>query len=176
MSELDLGPINWESDPNIATIERMLLEHNYKVESLERQTMSRYVLQQPLGQNCFCSKHRITVHQNIIQQNCRCGVRVLGTSHGDMIYETTANSHHLRYSREKARPIRVPEGYKFIALRSDTGTGKNKQIDVLLQALLHGQFNRYHTEVDKTELSSVLQYLYGAKKQGSWRKQRHGQT
>ena len=95
MSELDLGQINWESDPNLATIKRMLLEKRYNVQSLAKQTMIRYVLQQSLGQYCVCGEHRITVHRDVILQTCRCCVRVLGTSLNDMIYETAANSHHL---------------------------------------------------------------------------------
>ena len=71
-----------------------------------------------------------------------------------MIFEIS-QGHQLLYSCEKARPIRVPNGYKFIGLRSDTGTGKNYQIDVLLRALLYGECNRYHTSADKIELETL---------------------
>ena len=117
--------------------------------------MSRYVLHEPLGPGCECAQHRITVQRDLILQSCACCVQVLGLTPDDVIYETTSRCHHLRYSRAKARPIRAPEGYKFIALRSDTGTGKNKQIDVLLHTLLHGQFNPYHSEVERAELQTL---------------------
>jgi hypothetical protein len=72
-----------------------------------------------------------------------------------VIYDVKPNQQHLRYCRKRARPIRTPEGYKFIALKSDTGTGKNRQLDVLLRALLYGQFNKYHTVGARTELQKL---------------------
>jgi hypothetical protein len=156
--ELDLGPINWSNEP-LNKIREMLVKKGCSVDSLEQINMSRYILQQPLGAICYCSQHAITVHQDIILQSCQCNAQVLGITCDDLVYETCVNRHHHRYSRVKARPIRVPLGYKFIGLKSDTGTGKNKQIDVLLRALLYGQYNQYHTEADKTELEILRTQL-----------------
>ena len=152
--ELDLGPIDWDHDP-VHMIRKMLVTKGYSIDSLQQISMSRYTLQGPLGAFCCCCRHNITVHEALVLQSCHCNVQVLGVVSDGLIYETSATQHNLRYSRSKARPMRVPEGCKFIGLKSDTGTGKNKQIDVLLHALLYGKFNRYHTETDKNELTAA---------------------
>jgi hypothetical protein len=153
--ECERGPITWTDDPNEAVIKHTLAKKGYDIKSLEKKSMSRYTMQQSLGSSCSCGQHTITVNKGIMLQSCRCNVQVLGVPPDEMTYETSPNHHHLRYNREKARPIRVPEGYKFIGLRSDTGTGKNYQIDVLLRALLYGECNRYHTEAEQLELENL---------------------
>ena len=150
----DCGPITWTNDPNLAIIQHALVTKGYDSISLQKQSMSRYTLKESLGMSCSCGQHTITVNNDLLVQSCKCNVQVLGVTHNDMIFETS-QGHHLRYSREKARPIRVPDGFKFIGLKSDTGTGKNYQIDVLLRALLHGESNWLHTPADKIELETL---------------------
>ena len=149
----------WTDDPNIDCIQRALANTGYDYSSLEKQTMTRYTLHQPLGSTCSCRKHTITVTRDILLQSCRCNVQVLALSPHDIVYETSPKHYHVRYSREKARPIRVPSGFKFVALKSDTGTGKNFQIDVLLRALLYGQYSRYHSAVERSELGTLRNAL-----------------
>ena len=157
--EIDLGPIDWKKDPNNGIIKPMLVSRGFDPELLRQQTMSRYTLQQPLGQDCQCQHHSIVAEENSFLQSCKCSVHVLGRTSKEMIYESRTNLSHLRYSRKMARPLRVPPGCKFVALKSDTGTGKNHQIDVLLRMLLYGQYNQYHTDNDKLELESLRNKL-----------------
>ena len=152
--ECDRGPITWTDDPNLTVIQHALAKKGYDSESLEKQSMSRYTLKKPLGLSCSCGQHVITINKHLILQSCSCNVQVLGVSADEMIFEIS-QGHQLLYSCEKARPIRVPNGYKFIGLRAYTGTGKNYQIDVLLRALLYGECNRYHTSADKIELETL---------------------
>ena len=152
--ECDRGPITWTDDPNLTVIQHALAKKGYDSESLEKQSMSRYTLKKPLGLSCSCGQHVITINKHLILQSCSCNVQVLGVSADEMIFEIS-QGHQLLYSCEKARPIRVPHGYKFIGMKSDTGTGKNYQIDVLLRAVLYGEYNRYHTAADKFELETL---------------------
>lgn len=142
LQEHDLGPITWTDDPNKAML------RGYQV---EQQTLSRYTLASKPP--CLCDENTIVVNKGVLLAICRCTVKVIGEcSVPEYIYESSLNQHRHIYNQEKARPIRVPEGYKFIGLKSDTGTGKTRQADVLLRALFYGQHSKYHTEKEKQEL------------------------
>jgi hypothetical protein len=46
----------------------------YDPGSLKQQTMTRYTLQQPLGQYCKCEEHNIVAHQDIFLHSCKWNV------------------------------------------------------------------------------------------------------
>jgi hypothetical protein len=69
------------------------------------------------------------------------------------------NHARTRPTSDTARPLRVPPSCKYVTLKSDTGSGKNHQIDILLRALLYGQYNRYHTMDDRIELEALRDKL-----------------
>jgi len=59
-------------------------------------------------------------------------VRILGKPPQEHVYETKPNQLHFRYSSKRTQSILVPQGYKFIGVKSDTGTGKTHQLEELL--------------------------------------------
>jgi hypothetical protein len=159
-SEDDLGPITWCNNPNMEMVTQMLCQKGYNPSSLSMTSFTRYTLNQPMSKSlskCRCKQQEIVVTKEDVLHNCKCVFQVLGPipPEREVIYETKSHQHHLRYSRKKARPIRIPAGYKFIALKSNTGTGKNHQLKVLLRALLHGDYNMYHTRDDESELEHI---------------------
>ena len=139
----DLGPITWCDNPNTELIRSMLVKHGYDTTSLQMKSLTQYTLNQPMHDApCVCKSQAISITDGDIFQRC-CSFRVLGTiPTEEVIYDVKPNQQHLRYRRQRARPIRTPESYKYIGLKSATGTGKNRQLDVLVRALLYGEFNK----------------------------------
>ena len=102
----------------------MLSSQGYILSSdITTHTLSRYSFRGSY-RGCQCLAHDVAVFEQHVYVGCACGIRVLGITQADMIFETSAGLHKINYKSERARPMRVPEGYKFIALKSDTGTGK----------------------------------------------------
>jgi hypothetical protein len=129
--EKDFGAISW-SNNNTTLIKEMLEKKGLESSTLKMETLTCYSLQLPLSLECHCVAHKIVVLKDWILQQCRCRLcQVLGKSPRlETIFELCPTRSKICYEREKARPLRVPKGYKFVGLRSDTGTGKNHQLEV----------------------------------------------
>ena len=106
----------WTDDPNIDCIQSALANKGYDYSSLEKQTMTRYTLHQPLGSTCSCRKHTITVTRDILLQSCRCNVQVLGLSPHDIVYETSPKHYHLATVAKKLGPYEYPVASSLLLL------------------------------------------------------------
>ena len=125
-------------DPNFDAVKTMLEKAGYDSESLTTKSQARYTLQKSLGHDCRCGKQEIVVSNCSVFQQCRCRVRFLGKPPAECIYETKPSQLHFRYNSDRTRPIVVPDGFKFIGVKSDTGTGKTHQLEILLDEVSRG--------------------------------------
>ena len=153
-------------DPNLQRIVTILQTQCYDLTTLIQTSPTRYKVAAPIPTTstpacCNCKEHVIVQTKHAVLQNCDCSVQILAhvDENEEVIYEANHNQYHHRYSSHQARHIRVPENCKFVGLKSNTGTGKTHQIDILLRALIQGQYDDDHTDNEKRELDIMRQKL-----------------
>ena len=124
------------------------------VAEFKSESPTRYSFKEKTMNHCACEKHIVIFREDqSLSRVCNCSISSYKHTKNEYVYETDhPDRAFLTYQSDKNRPIRIPRGYKYIALKANTGTGKTYQLEVLLKAICLGQFNEHHIQEEIEEI------------------------